>query len=51
MVGAIGRGLTLADFEVMTVGMIMGYIAMHNNLHSEHLNDVREANQDDFNNF
>jgi len=53
MVGAIARGLTLADFEVMTVGMIIGYITTYNNVYTKDDNkeQIREANQSDFNNF
>jgi len=54
MMRAIERGLCLADFEIMTVGMIMGYITTCNN---EHLDDdekedsVRIAGQADYDAF
>ena len=52
MVSALARGLALADFEVMTVGMIIDYITTYNNLHFDGQEDeAREATQSDFNNF
>lgn len=54
MMRALERGLCLADFEVMTIGMIMGYITACNN---EHLDDdekedsVRQATQEDMDRF
>jgi len=54
MMRALERGLCLADFEIMTVGMIMGYIITCNN---EHLDDdekedsVRIAGQADYDAF
>ena len=54
MLRAIERGLTLRDFEELTLGMILGYVVTYNN---EHLDDnekedtVRTATQADFNRF
>lgn len=57
MLRAIERGLSLSDFEVMTVGMIVGYVTTYNN---EHLDSedadkkeegVRIAGQKDFDAF
>lgn len=53
MVGAIKRGLTLKDFEVMTIGMIMDYIITYNNIHHQDDEEeaIREATQADFDAF
>jgi len=54
MLRAIERGLTLRDFEELTLGMILGYVVTYNN---EHLDDnekedtVRTATQADFDRF
>jgi hypothetical protein len=54
MLRAIERGLTLRDFEHLTLGMILGYVVTYNN---EHLDDnekedtVRTATQADFDRF
>lgn len=52
MLRAFERGLTLADFNELTFGMILGFITTYNN---EHLDDdeehIREANQSDFDKF
>jgi len=49
MVRAIERGLSLCDFENMTIGMILDYIATYNNLNSsEEKEEIREASQSDF---
>jgi len=54
MLRALERGLTLRDFENLTLGMILGYIVTYNN---EHLGDdekedsVRMATQADFDAF
>ena len=51
MLRALERGLTLRDFEHLTLGMILGYVVTYNN---EHLDDnekedtVRMATQADF---
>ena len=46
------RGLSLADFENMTVGMLIGYITTYNNLNSkEEKEEMREATQSDYDNF
>lgn len=52
MVRALERGLTVQDFETMTIGMIMDYIITYNNLNDEENNDnIAEATQADFDNF
>jgi len=54
MLRALERGLTLRDFEYLTLGMILGYVVTYNN---EHLDDnekedtVRQATQVDFDRF
>ena len=54
MLRALERGLTLRDFEYLTLGMILGYVVTYNN---EHLDDnekedtVRTATQADFDRF
>jgi hypothetical protein len=61
MLRALERGLTLRDFEDLTLGMILGYVVTYNN---EHLDDnescrlpmtkedtVRQATQADFDRF
>jgi len=54
MLRALERGLTLRDFEYLTLGMILGYVVTYNN---EHLDDnekedtVRTATQADFDKF
>lgn len=54
MVRALERGLTLRDFEDLTVGMIIDYIITYNNLNvneDEEEDEVREATQADFDAF
>jgi len=54
MVRALERGLTLRDFEDLTVGMIIDYIITYNNLNvneDEEEDEVREAAQADFDAF
>ncbi len=52
MVRALERGLTVQDFETMTIGMIMDYIITYNNLNDEENNDnIAEATQADFDDF
>ncbi len=59
MVRAIERGLSLNDFESMTVGMVIGYITTYNNIFNanseEKGNDnvtyVRKATQEDWDRF
>lgn len=54
MLRAIERGLTLSDFNEMTMGMILGYITTYNNMKSDGEDaegGVREANQTDFDKF
>ena len=51
MLRAIERGLTLRDFEDLTLGMIIGFITTHNNerLEEDEKEDsVRMATQADF---
>ena len=55
MLRAIERGLTLADFENLTFGMIVGFITQYNNDHlsedEEEEDSVRMATQADYDNF
>jgi len=54
MVRALERGLTLSDFEIMTVGMIVGYMTTYNNLNLSDEgkeDEVKEATQADFDAF
>lgn len=53
MVRALERGLTLRDFEDLTVGMIIDYIITYNNLNvnEDEEDEVREATQADFDAF
>lgn len=54
MLRAIERGLTLRDFEDMTVGMITDFIITYNNEQDENKEDedeIRIADQSDFNRF
>ena len=52
MLRAIERGLTLSDFNELTLGMILGYITAYNNSKdSEDEEHIREANQSDFDKF
>lgn len=54
MLRAIERGLTLSDFENLTVGMIIDYIISYNNEHlkdEDMIDDVRTATQADFDRF
>lgn len=55
MVRALERNLTIADFEILTVGMIIDYIITYDNLNSSNENEDKEsvvnANQESFNNF
>ncbi len=54
MVRALERGITLSDFNEMTVGMIVGYITTYNNLNSNEENkeeEIRIAEQADFDAF
>ena len=51
MLRAIERGLSLRDFEDLTVGMIIGFITTYNNERmdqDEQEEKVRMANQADF---
>lgn len=51
---AIQRGLTVSDFEHLTIGMIFGYIVAHNNerLDEDERDDiVHQAGQSDFDRF
>ena len=54
MVRALERGLTLSDFQEMTVGMIIDYITTYNNLNlseEEKEDEVRMATQADYDAF
>ena len=49
MVRALERGLSLIDFESLTVGMILGFIFTFNNDGVE--DDAKAASQSDMDNF
>jgi len=54
MLRALERGLTLRDFEHLTLGMILGYVVTYNNEHldaNEKQDTVRQATQADFDRF
>lgn len=52
MTGAISRGLSLSDFEKMTIGQIVDYVITYNEIHSDKKEqEEREANQSDFDSF
>ena len=56
MLRAIERGLTLRDFEELTLGMIIGFITTYNNERLDSDGDdkkdtVRRAGQADFDKF
>ena len=51
LVRALERGLTISDFDLLTVGMVLDYIIEYNRLHSEQKDPVRTATQGDFDGF
>lgn len=54
MLRAFERGLTLIDFNELTIGMILGLITTYNNDHlddDEKEKDVRVATQSDYDRF
>lgn len=54
MIAATSRGLTLKDMDNMTVGQIVDYVIVHNNLHvsdDDTEDRVVEATQGDFDRF
>ena len=54
MVRAFERGLSLADFEIMTIGMIIDYVITYNNLQEvtdDEEETFREAGQSDYDAF
>lgn len=53
MLRALERGLSLSDFDYMTVGMIIDFIVTYNNENTkdENEDEVRNANQADFDSF
>lgn len=53
MVRAIERGLSLKDFEILTIGMILDYIIEFDNLQpqDDEPNSTKEATQRDFDAF
>ncbi len=54
MLRALERGLTLRDFEDLTLGMIIGFITTYNNERlgeDEKEDSGREATQEDFDRF
>lgn len=48
MLRAIERGITLKDFESMTIGMILGYIVAYNNERIDDEDGTKMASQADF---
>lgn len=54
MTGAIARGLSLNDFDRMTLGQIIDYCITYNEINKQDKEDkeeTRQATQHDFNNF
>lgn len=54
MTGAITRGLTLRDFDSMTIGQIVDYCKTYNDLNKspeEKEKEPRKASQKDFDRF
>lgn len=52
MVRALERGLTVADFEILTFGMLIDYIVTYNNvISSTNEEPMQSAAQSDFNAF
>lgn len=54
MAGAISRGLTLRDFETMTIGQIVDYCKTYNEINKpadERAKDTKIASQKDFDRF
>ena len=58
MVGALLRGLTLQDFETLTVGMLVDYIGTYNDANIPHASSrhtepvrARPASQQDYDRF
>lgn len=45
---ALERGITLSDFDNLTIGMIMDIIITYNNENNFEDEDAREATQQDF---
>lgn len=45
---ALERGITLSDFDNLTIGMIMDIIITYNNENNFEDEDTREATQQDF---
>jgi hypothetical protein len=48
---ALERGITLSDFDNLTIGMIMDIIITYNNESNSEEDDTREATQHDFDNW
>lgn len=52
MVRAIERGITILDFNELTVGMIIGYIATYNHINEKNdETEVIDATQEDYDAF
>lgn len=51
MTGAISRGLTLKDFDSLTLGQIIDYVITYNNKEPDDDDGEREATQADFDRF
>lgn len=53
VVASTSRGITLADWDILTIGMIIDIIIEHDNLSVDPDDDsvIRHATQDDMNRF
>jgi len=52
IVRALERGITLSDFDNLTIGMIMDILITFNNEnYSEDETDIRDAGQSDYDNW
>ena len=51
MVGAIRRGLTLRDFECLTIGMIIDYCSEYDDIINPSEDSEKMATQEDYNAF
>jgi len=52
IIRALERGITLSDFDNLTIGMIMDILITFNNENiSEDEEDIREATQQDFDSY
>ncbi len=53
MVRALERGISLSDFNDLTIGMLTDYITTYNNIYNTESKEgeARAATQEDFDNF